>query len=1149
MVYVELPSGWKVLLLKQEGGKLLGFTKVSKGKGAFGLVETLRVILDKKTLITETQIRPAVQAKLVAAAVLPADPYIFKVNTPSGKYIMAVEGRSQREKWLKALKAVVESGIAEREMERDAFEEAHDMTENPMSPGGGGAKQDGSAPRANMVQLAVEEREKRLAEPRRASRRTIDSTAVQKYIAEKHMKYGNEYETIPGEEGEPPRGGNQRCRPCKVDNMVRVFKIILGFPFVIVIATMTLSERFAFLRSVSMIRIMNLSIYLLAPFFVDYILSDTTIFWQRVAIGSYCALYLIPVISVIMQKLTVQTAKDVVDGSTFCFKPARRMRWTMANMFLLSGFLVDWIQHSLYVLPLGIVTEEKATTLEELPPYLPFTFYFYTAFLSILICALTLILNAALRGKAQYAFNRSFLLWLFYFNIGGSYFVSVVTIMFMGLWCDYETYDEPRLVQSYDIKCWEGNIIGLGFNHRKMAYCAMLGLAFFLIQMSLLPAGTFKETMTDTALDIVFVPVYLQMHMLLKAIFSGIYVLFYTAQYSRVISLTFINLLQLVLNQSMAPCSIPLVNVWRDITYLTSLLSGVQSLNYIIFDHTNSEVKELYLSSFMTNMFICTIGVLVYHYNTRRSQEYIIARAFLDLEWQVTRGYNVVNPRVLEPLIALTLSDEESDRKVAVDHVDQMVWLISYPNIRVQFQSIWGLANVCIFDEAVRIKVHEAGGTATLFELYSEMDFMVQLEALATLANLSLSHHVTRYMVKHHNAIAFFLELARSNRTRHSDFATVALGNICRYPDFCNRLIDQGGLPVLVGCFISSDYGKKRSACRALANVCLTPKMAIEKAFSSRQLLQRVVKFSTRNEVETQLEVAALLRALMCRPKIRTILLSLKVHNAVDYFAHSSIPDVKLMSDDMYTLMEFELGLAQRDNKSFDENYLDDQQPLDGMINWNSWGSKLDSIFAPVFNAVPLLSGLRVTAKAGVPIEIDMSHGISETMKDAYKDGMTFYISERASNGELVERENSAIVSYTSERNFHGSDYFVFTVQMGGLQSPPSTVTILVTEDHDGDIEMGSNSKDEGGRRNRSTRNPMGHMHGHDSDDDDDDEDGSTGGVGSHRRTSDLKGLAKASVRRSQELHNPAGRTATASALSGNMRQSRRQKKKKLDHL
>ena len=48
------------------------------------------------------------------------------------------------------------------------------------------------------------------------------------------------------------------------------------------------------------------------------------------------------------------------------------------------------------------------------------------------------------------------------------------------------------------------------------------------------------------------------------------------------------------------------------------------------------------------------VGMIGYYAYTARSVKFQIARTFLDLEWQVSKG-GAVHPRVLEPLISLTL--------------------------------------------------------------------------------------------------------------------------------------------------------------------------------------------------------------------------------------------------------------------------------------------------------------------------------------------------------------------------------------------------------------------------------------------------------------------------------------------------------------
>ena len=93
---------------------------------------------------------------------------------------------------------------------------------------------------------------------------------------------------------------------------------------------------------------------------------------------------------------------------------------------------------------------------------------------------------------------------------------------------------------------------------------AFLALAYILTQATILPAGTYKETMREDRLDILYVPVYLQGHFLLKAIFSGVYASM--TQYDdtlRISLLVAINFLILILNVYVQPCSLQSINRLR----------------------------------------------------------------------------------------------------------------------------------------------------------------------------------------------------------------------------------------------------------------------------------------------------------------------------------------------------------------------------------------------------------------------------------------------------------------------------------------------------------------------------------------------------------------------------------------------------------
>jgi hypothetical protein len=79
-----------------------------------------------------------------------------------------------------------------------------------------------------------------------------------------------------------------------------------------------------------------------------------------------------------------------------------------------------------------------------------------------------------------------------------------------------------------------------------------------------------------------------------------------------------------------------------------------------------------------------------------------------------------------------------------------------------------------------KLQINDAGGTKTLFEWYADMNPWVQLEALAALTNLTLSVTITQEMVMKYKCIDFFMGMISSNKPLHSQFASIALGNIAR---------------------------------------------------------------------------------------------------------------------------------------------------------------------------------------------------------------------------------------------------------------------------------------------------------------------------------------------------------------------------------
>ena len=502
----------------------------------------------------------------------------------------------------------------------------------------------------------------------------------------------------------------QRFLGVRIDTLIRFFKVASAFPFIIVVASVNLSPKLSqIIRSDVVIRMMNVSMYFIPFILVRIVLSQLSPIVQKVTIALYLSMYLGPVTTVIFAKINLFTANTGMAEGTFCFKPARSVRMTQANFFALLGFAFEWIQHITYVLPIGIVTKNEQTLLVDYPPYLEFKYYFWIAIVASFGSGMILIINAVAKGQFLYRFRQSSLIWYFIYNVGSPMYMTIVTILFYALNCD-ERIDPPTLIQDSKMVCYSPD-------HVTMANASLIAIAMYIVQNTLLPTGTYKETMRENDLDIMFVPVYLQAHYLMKCILCYIYVFFYRDNDVRVTALTALNLLLLYLNNTMKPCSVEWINVLRDTVFIHASLSGIQSMNYLRYE-PNTAMKMNLISSLACNVFFTSLCMYSFWSYSHRTPEYTIAKAFLDLEWQVARG-GTVHPRVLEQLIALTISSdkvrmgagaessyishytsnlilphEQDDWEIAKKYINQLVWLISYPNTRVQFQTTWALANL-----------------------------------------------------------------------------------------------------------------------------------------------------------------------------------------------------------------------------------------------------------------------------------------------------------------------------------------------------------------------------------------------------------------------------------------------------------------------
>ncbi|CAE7438613.1 unnamed protein product, partial [Symbiodinium microadriaticum] len=222
----------------------------------------------------------------------------------------------------------------------------------------------------------------------------------------------------------------------------------------------------------------------------------------------------------------------------------------------------------------------------------------------------------------------------------------------------------------------------------------------------------------------------------------------------------------------------------------------------------------------------------------------------------------------------------------------------------------------------------------------------------------------------------------------------------------------------------------------ALANMALSPSQEIVQVFASKGLLDKVIKMGVRQEIETQREVTALIRNLSCHAHLRHILIERRVVGAVRAAESSVFPEVVEWASEILRLMEKDMmdsEMAGRTNplskgseimssrvlhrvSSTSQDMLAKMTPLEGSVTWSTWGSKLESIFSPIFATLPTLQGIQVYTHINSPLDIYLAKGLSKGA-NKWRDSMTYVIMERPSHGKLNEYSTSSdYITYTPRR-------------------------------------------------------------------------------------------------------------------------------------
>jgi len=702
------------------------------------------------------------------------------------------------------------------------------------------------------------------------------------------------------------------------------------------------------------------------------------------------------------------------------------------------------------------------------------------------------------------------------------------------MWCDYSVAP-PVFSQNSTLLCY-------GTEHGIYARIGFITLSVLIIQQVLLPPGSYKESISSS-LDIMFTPVYLSTHALLKIVFAAVYVGYYEHNLVRVPALACVNVLMLLVNSRLAPCCINSVNNLRDTIFLQATMTSTMSTAYLVYNknyHAGSATsalandrKWLYVYIWVSSVWCVLLFSALNYYFDKTNTESRLASNLVEVQNNL-KG-NGTNSRALEPLISLSLSSAGTsapttsafvtssganaipantqsalnaidDAETARKYVHQLIAMATHKAERVQFQGIWGLATIALRDEQARVLIHEGGGSKLLLKNYEKFSPLVQLEAIAALANLTLSNEVAEAMVRQYNCIPLFMQLVNGHLPTHGLFALICIGNLSRREIFREQIRYANGIQTMVSCLMSHDYQKRKFGALALSNMALSVSEELDNIFRTRGLIDRIVKMARRNEVETQKEVVALIRNLACHSRLRPVLLNSGILTILNGFRDSVHAHVAKWADEIYNLMKREISVGSledykgADSKASqkqrglldaemisagDREYMQSMKPLYGSVEWDTWGSKVETLFSSLIGRIPSITEkLDCNTCDGDAVLLNLSICLNTSTFVQWKNDSRFIITVPPKHGYLTPYRpavastppvgaqdatgkmstikakaeepkyltagsviaDSDSVVYTPKANAEGNDCFTYVVQLGAIITKPCTLTITLDD-------------------------------------------------------------------------------------------------------
>lgn len=459
---------------------------------------------------------------------------------------------------------------------------------------------------------------------------------------------------------------------------------------------------------------------------------------QYLLVWTFLVYLQLPVVYSIFRQLTLSRSKQKVASGTFCFRPAYRFRWNRSNLGAIGGILFEFVQHSYFCLPDQYIKRHtSATAVFELNIFgyrvgKQHQFWFTVGLVAF--NALVLNLRVSIWGRAAHVlYNMSFV-WLAVYFISGPLYVAIIVPLVRAVDCttsptiDGKVQDTSVPVLRWDPSlgaCWQTE-------HTRMAWAGFTCLAVYITHATTLPSGTFKETMRSSQYDVLFVPLYLKWHFLLKGIFAVLYATVRTSslegEMSRVCLLVLINFSCLCLNLYMKPSSLSMVNRLRTATFTSACWIGISSLvalfpnRHLLFTDHNPE--EIVINEILL-VRMCLVGtavILVYHvfayhrYNTARQHIIVSCLRALGVT-DIDIPSNNMNDEVLfTRLRSLTVSKAKADRTMKQQVKTRSV---SHPRSLEQLVALTiSMAERCkrMQQLLTRVAKHRTGDLATVPE-------------------------------------------------------------------------------------------------------------------------------------------------------------------------------------------------------------------------------------------------------------------------------------------------------------------------------------------------------------------------------------------------------------------------------------------------